>query len=270
MGLFALGENDVFANPGVHFKKVMVIVLENTDYDEALTQPFLSQLVAKGALLSNFYAEAHPSQPNYIALISGSTNGVSSDSLANLNGQQIGDLLEAKGLQWKAYAEQYPGNCFLGATSGKFARKHVPFLSFKNIQNDKQRCNRIVDASELSTDISNGTLPDFSLYSPDLDNDGHDTGAAYADQWLSSKFGPLLQNSSFSKDLLLVVTFDESESLGPNHVFTVLYGDGIAPGVVSNDSYTHYSLLRTIEDEFGLGTLSQGDSQASAISGIWK
>ncbi|MGZ3709777.1 MAG: alkaline phosphatase family protein, partial [Bdellovibrionota bacterium] len=214
---FASGE----AWPAGHFKKVMTVVLENTNYDEAVAQPFLSSLVAHGALLSEFLAEAHPSQPNYIAMISGSTHGVVADGTVNVDARHIGDLLEAKGLQWKVYAEKFPGNCFLGATSGKYARKHIPFISFKNVQSDPKRCARIVEASALQKDVSAGTLPDYSLYIPDLNTDGHDTGPAYADKFLSGFFGPLLQNPAFTKDLLLVVTFDESESyLGPNHIFT--------------------------------------------------
>ena len=167
-------------------------------------------------------------------------------------------------------AEQYPGNCFLGTTSGRYARKHVPFLSFTNIQSDASRCGNIVDSSVLANDIQNGTLPDYSLYVPNLNNDGHDTGAAYADNWLSTTFGPLLQDPKFTKDLLLIVTFDESESTGANHIFTVMVGDGVAPGSVSAQAYNHYSLLRTIEDEFGLGTLGLGDASATPITDIWK
>ncbi|MGZ3697455.1 MAG: alkaline phosphatase family protein [Bdellovibrionota bacterium] len=264
---FASGE----AWPAGHFKKVMTVVLENTNYDEAVAQPFLSSLVAHGALLSEFLAEAHPSQPNYIAMISGSTHGVVADGTVNVDARHIGDLLEAKGLQWKVYAEKFPGNCFLGATSGKYARKHIPFISFKNVQSDPKRCARIVEASALQKDVSAGTLPDYSLYIPDLNNDGHDTGPAYADKFLSGFFGPLLQNPAFTKDLLLVVTFDESESyLGPNHIFTVLYGDGVTQGVESRLTLNHYSLMKMIEDEFSLGNLGQSDASAATVAGIWR
>src|SRR4051812_44209837 len=98
--------NELFANQP--FKKVFIIVLENADYDRALKQPFLHQLSKQGALLTNYFAITHPSQPNYIALISGSTFGINSDKDVNLTGNHIGDLLEAKGLNWKVYAEGYP------------------------------------------------------------------------------------------------------------------------------------------------------------------
>lgn len=253
--------------------KIMMVVLENTDYDTALHQPFLASLATRGALLTHFTAEAHPSQPNYIALISGSTYRVHSDGKVSLAARHIGDLVETKGLRWKVYAESYPGNCFLGTGAGTYVRKHVPFLSFKNVQNDQARCGaRIVSASELANDIRDGKLPDYSLYVPDLKNDGHDTGVAYADHWLSATFGPLLQDPKFMKGLLFVVTFDESKSylFGGNHVATILVGDAVRPGTRLDANYNHYSLLRLVEDEFALGSLGQNDAHAVVITGFRK
>ena len=251
--------------------KIMTVVLENTNYDAALRQPFLKSLIRRGALLTNFSAEAHPSQPNYIALVSGSTYGVTSDANLTLDKPQIGDLLEAKGLSWKVYAEGYPGGCFLKAADGDYVRKHVPFLSFKNVQTDQARCARIVDASELQNDLRDGRLPDYSLYVPDLKNDGHDTGVAYADRWLLGMFGPLLQNPRFMRGMLFVVTFDEGRgSFDGNHVATILVGDAVMPGTTSDTGYDHFSLLRLAEDTFGLGSLEQGDARAKTITGIWK
>jgi hypothetical protein len=253
--------------------KIMTVVLENTNYDTALRQPFLASLAMRGALLTHFTAEAHPSQPNYIALISGSTYSVHSDSKVSLDARHIGDLVETKGLQWKVYAESYPGNCFLGTGAGTYVRKHVPFLSFKNVQNDQTRCGaRIVNASELINDIRDSKMPAYSLYIPDLKNDGHDTGVAYADHWLSTTFGPLLQDPKFMKGLLFIVTFDESKSylFGGNHVLTILVGDSVKPGTTLDANYTHYSLLRLVEDEFALGSLGQNDAHAVVITGFRK
>jgi hypothetical protein len=249
------------------FSKMMVVVLENTDYDDAIKRPFMASLIKRGLLLTNFTAEAHPSQPNYIALVSGSTYGVTSDTNVDLDQRHIGDLLEAKGLQWKVYAEGYPGGCFLGARSGTYVRKHVPFLSFKNVQSDQTRCARIVNASAMVTDIHERKLPDFSLVIPDLNDDAHDTGVAYADGWLSGRFGLLLDDPRFTDGLLLIITFDESRHtlLGKNHVATILIGDAVTPDTRLDDHYSHYSILRLIEDHFGLGTLGQNDAEAAPI-----
>jgi hypothetical protein len=252
------------------FQKVFIVVLENTAYEDALAQPFLRDLAARGALLTNFFAEAHPSFPNYVALTAGSTYGLTSNAQVTLDVSHIGDLIERAGRTWKAYAEGYPGDCFLGSSAGPYVRRHVPFLSFRNVQTDPARCQRIVDASVLTSDVEHATLPDYALYIPDLNNDGHDTGVAFADQWLARTFGPRLQDPRFTDGMLVVITFDESPANALNHVYTVLYGPGVVPGSTSASRHDHYSLLRTIEDTLGLGTLGQHDAAASAITGVWR
>lgn len=253
--------------------RIMIVMLENTNFTEAMQQPFLRRLARDGALLTNFHAMAHPSQPNYVALTAGTLKGA-----ANTNGpvtlpdRHIGDLLDAKGLSWKAYVEDYPGDCFLKEESGNYARKHVPFLSFQNIQDDQQRCRaRVVNAAELDSDIVNGRLPSFSFYVPNLKHDGHNTDVTYADRWLAHRFGPLLKEQRFTDNLLLVVTFDESKDDDTtNHIYTSLWGRNVRPGSTSDARYDHYSLLRTVEDVLGLGRLGQGDATAPAIAGVWQ
>jgi hypothetical protein len=249
---------------------MMIVILENTDYDQAIKQPFLASLARRGALLENFHAETHPSQPNYIALIAGSTYGVSSDRNVTLDERHIGDLLDAKGLTWKVYAEGYPGHCFLGARAGAYVRKHVPFLSFKDVQTIPDRCAKIVPASDLKADLRDRALADYSLFIPDLDDDGHDTSVAYSDRWLARVFGPLLRDRRFTRNMLLVVTFDEGKNSRSNHIATLLVGDAVLPGGRSEQPCNHYSVLRLAEDMFGLGTLGQNDARAIQISGIWK
>ena len=251
----------------------MIVVLENTDAAEAQRQPFFMALASRGALLSHVSAEDHPSQPNYLAMVAGSTYDVKTDDNVTLNARHVGDLLEEAGLNWKVYAENYPGNCFLGATSDViYVRKHVPFLSFTDVQNDASRCARVVNASDFANDVRNGTLPAFSFYVPNLINDGHDTGPAYADNWLRTTFQPLLDDPRFTAGMLLVVTYDESESYlpGENTVAAVLVGDAIAPGASIASPLSHYSLLRLTETLLGVGTLNAGDTTAAPIEGIWK
>ena len=253
---------------GVH--RVMIVVLENSDYAEALAQPFLAQLAREGALLRAFFAVSHPSQPNYVAMTSGALHGVSSNDSVTLDVRHVGDLLEARGRTWKVYAEQYPGSCFRGPRSGGYVRRHVPFLSFRNVVESPDRCHRIVDASMFMTDLRHGTLPNYALYVPDVVHDGHDSGVREADRWLAKTFGPLLKDPRLMRDLLLVVTFDEGRRSGDNHIYTVLYGDAVVPGSVSDLRYDHYSLLRTIEEWLDVGSLGEKDATATPIGGIWR
>ena len=250
-------------------KKVMIVIFENTDYAPALAQPNFGRYARQGANLSNFFAETHPSQGNYIALTSGSLHNVRSDSNVDLDVRNIVDLLEEKGRSWKVYAENYPGNCFLGSSRGDYVRKHVPMLSYKNVQSNPARCAKIVEAGQLKVDVQNQQIPDFSLYIPNQKNDGHDTGVAFADSWFQQAFSPFLTNPNFSANVTLVLTFDESSMFGGNHIYTVLLGAGVRSGATSSKRYDHYSLLKTIELGLGLGNLGMNDVGAATIDDAW-
>lgn len=252
------------------FKKVLIVVLENTDADDASRAPFLSRFARQGATLANFYAEGRPSQPNYIAMTSGSLHGVGTNDNVDLNVRHIGDLLEAKGRSWKVYAEGFPGNCFQGRKSGSYYRKHNPFISYVNVQKDPKRCSRIVNADEFASDVRNNSLADYSFYIPDNNNNGHDTDIEYADRHLDKTFSPMLSNTRAMQDMLFVITFDEGAMFGGNHIYTAFQGPNVVPGSSSNQKHNHYSLLRTIEDAWDLGNLGQNDARAQPITGVWR
>ena len=255
---------------GASSKKVFIIILENENSTLAYQQPFLHRLADEGALLEGSVAVAHPSYPNYLALTSGSTWGIDTDRQRTLDATHIGDLLEAKGKTWKLYAEGYPGGCFLAKRSGLYTRTHVPFLSYRNVQQNPARCAHVVDAGELRADIVRRALPDYMMYIPDNNNNGHETGVANADRYLERTLGPLLKDRRFTQDLLVVVTFDEDDKQHDNHIYTALWGDEVAAGSKPKARYTHYSLLRTIEDKLGVGTLDREDANAAPISGVWR
>ncbi|KAJ3224450.1 hypothetical protein HDU81_008546 [Chytriomyces hyalinus] len=249
-----------------NIKSVMTIVLENTDYADAMSQSYMgAALPQKGYLLTNYYGVSHPSQGNYIAMMAGSVSGCKSDSNCNLSVKSVADLLEAKGLTWKSYQESYPGNCYKGSSSGTYYRKHNPFMSFTSISGNPTRCAKIVVSSQLDRDAANGALPNYMLYTPDINNDGHDTGAAYADSWLQSFLEPKLSNPAY-KDTLFHVVFDESDTYSPNYIYSILLGQGIvAAGKKDSTKYTHYSFLATLEGIFDLGNLGKSDATATKI-----
>jgi acid phosphatase len=262
------------------FHKALIVIFENTSYADAVKQPFMASLAKKGALLSNVHAEAHPSLPNYIALTSGETWGVKSDDDVTLNVRHIGNLLDEAHKSWKVYAEGYPGKpgrCFLGSYANAYARKHVPFLSYADVQKTPLLCEKIVSAAEFPKDVLEKSLPDFALYIPDLRNDAHNTNARYADLWFKKTFDPLL--TKLLKDELLIVTFDEDGAYNSkthgynkssNRVFTALYGGGVRPGTISNKRYDHYSILKTVEAGLHLKSLGVKDKSARLISDVWK
>lgn len=251
-----------------HFQKVMNVIFENTDYRPTMQQDFFAYFASQGALLSNFYADFHPSQGNYISMIAGDNFGVYGDGNVTIDQLSIVDRLEEKGLSWKVYAEGYPGDCYLG-NAGQYVRKHNPFISIMNIQKNPKRCAHIVNAKQLAIDIANDEVPNYSFYAPGLDSDGHDTGVAYANDWFKMTFTPFIKEPKFMKGMLLVATFDESTFFGGNHIYTAMIGEGVVPGSESSLRYGHCSLLRMIEDNFSLASLGQRDLDATPISGIW-
>lgn len=141
-----------------------------------------------------------------------------------------------------------------------------------DIRNDPSRCSKIVPATELATDIQSNSAPQYIFYTPNMDNDGHDTSLSYSTTWLKSFLEPILSNSAFMQNTLVVVTWDESESyLKPNQVATYLIGPNVdlaAVGKEDGRKYDHYSLLRTVEDNWGLGNLGRGDTKSQAFSGL--
>lgn len=251
---------------------IFVLVMENQNADRVLRRPFVKRLADTGGLLANYHCITHPSQPNYIALAAGNTWGVTDDTTADLDVPHIGDLLDARGISWKVYAERYPGGCFLGHTADDqlYVRRHIPFLGFKNVQDDRRRCAaHVVNATALDADIAAGGLPAFAMYIPDQVHNGHDTDIDSADAWMESKFGPLLADRRFTERSLFVLTYDESENQASTHVTTVFWGAGVIPGSSTARHYDHYDLLRTIEELLHLPTLRQQDQkQGELITGI--
>lgn len=253
-----------------HFQRVLIIVFENTDYDVALKQPYFQKIAARGALLQNMTGMVHPSQGNYLSLLGGDSFGIRSDNPVDLNQTNLIDLLEKSGFSWKGYMENYPGHCFTGATSGRYARKHNPFISYTDISQNATRCANIQDYEAFKRDAASGSLPNFAILSPNLSDDGHDTGAAFASNWLQQNFDGLFNDGKFLNDTLVVVTFDESGKSGGNHIYTVLLGGAVKPGVTSNQPMNQVGLLATVEDEFNLGNLGRLDATIAPLSGIWK
>ena len=258
------------------FARVLIIVLENQDYKDAIADRYLGQLAKQGAHFTIFHGLFHSSYPNYLAMVAGKAIPTRGNRQRDLNECSIADLLTAKGLTWKNYAEgyptqidarAYPDRCVKDNYIGRYARKHVPFMSFIPIQ--QHACGNIVAASRFADDLKTKALPTYAFYSPNMDNDGHDAGLPHASQWLAGFLEPLRKSQAFMKDTLIVVTFDESSSRRDNHIYTIFLGPMVQPKEVTA-YYTHYNVLRTIEENFGLCPLGEGDSGAKPITTVWK
>jgi hypothetical protein len=274
----------------------VIIVLENGDYEIAVKDQNLAALTAHGASFSNFHALFHPSYPNYLAMIAGTDFGVGKkprlladmqiDFPNDADHKTIADRLIANGVDFKNYAEELPeGNCpykidkqkAANPKIGGYLRRHVPFLSFREVQ--EKWCDHVVRVDSASSDNyflrdARQGLVAYSFYSPNRNNDGHDTSVKFAAEWLRTFLDKQFPES-LRKGTLVIVTFDESDHNADNRIFTLFLGDMVKdasqqdPKVLSR-YYTHYSVLRTIEDNFGLEPLAAGDRDAAPITDIWK
>ena len=261
------------------FERIFIIILENQLQSAALDNGFMKSLASEGVRLSNYFGITHPSQPNYIAAIAG-LPFVTDDNPINLPGTSIVDLLEAKNVTWKAYMEDLPENNKAVASKGLYFRKHNPFISFDRVRNDPQRLAKIVNAQQLAADVKKNDLPQFSWFTPNIQNDGHTPPANFEPniplrrvdflaQWLKSFLQPLRKKPNFAKGTLVVVIFDESVPHDENNVYAVLLGEMVKPNTVESTRYDHYSLLRTVEENFGLGTLNRNDRAADWFRFLW-
>ena len=251
---------------------VFVIVMENKEHGEVIGSPdapYTTSLARRYASLARAYGEVHPSLPNYFALTAGTTFGVTTNcTTCQQKGRTIVDQLEAAGVSWKAYMEGMPRACFKGATSGRYAKKHNPFMYYPSVADNPSRCRKVVPATELSRDLKAGRLPTYSFLTPDLCNDSHDCGVDVGDRYLSRKVPPILR--ALGPRGYLVLTYDEGNSNAGccrglargGRIPTVIAGAGVKRGAVPATPVTHYSMLRLIEDSLRLPRLRHASDRA--------
>ena len=245
------------------FSHVVVVVEENHSFTEVIgnaNAPYISSLAAGGATMAQSFAVTHPSQPNYLALFSGSTQGTTSDSCPHTFGaENLGHQLVAAGVTFAGYSQGMPSVGFTGCTSGRYARKHNPWIDFSNVPAaDNLRF------ADFPTNFA--TLPRVSFVVPDLCNDMHDCSVATGDSWLRSNLGAYATWAA-ANNSLLVVTFDEDDSSASNRVPTLFSGAHVAAGSYA-ERITHYTMLRTLETIAGVGCAANSCS-VSPISDIW-
>lgn len=270
------------AAPRYAHPHVFVIVMENLGYSAAMATPADAALASRYASTTDYYATSHPSLPNYISLLAGSTLGITTDCVSCfVDAPNLPTELSAAGVSWAAYMEAIPGPCYLSpyAPSGLYAGKHDPFVYFDNIRSTPALCNQIQPLPNLSPLLSGpaGAVPDFVWITPNICNDGHNCSPEAAGQWLTAMVAQITASAAWRAGGALYVTWDEgnggdysglsgssvSSTGGGGHVLTLVIEPGLAPGTRITDLLDHYSLLKTIEENFHVGLLG-----ASAAPGL--
>jgi acid phosphatase len=256
---------------------IFVVVEENHDYGQIVGNPsaaYLNELIGKGALATNAHAVAHPSLPNYLALVAGSTFGVTSDCAPTESGchfpnVSLPDRLEAAGLTWRGYFEDMARPCGL-ENRDTYTVHHDPFIYFDRIAGNPQRCAaHVVPLGALSSDLAtSGTTPNFALIVPGNAHNMHDGSVRAADTWLRDQLVGLFASPAWTDGRsLLVVTTDEADGSASNRILTFFYGPAARAGFRSDTAFTPYSLLRTVDDLLGVAPVAQ-DAHATSMRSL--
>jgi phosphatidylinositol-3-phosphatase len=265
------------------FEHVYLIMMEN-ESQSAITStnaPYITSLMSTYAYTDNYSTSYHPSLPNYLDIVSGSTQGVTDDGTpaqyGNITAMHLGDQLDGVQIPWREYAESAGGPCVM-TDSGAYATKHVPFLFFKDISGTSSICqDRVVDYSQFATDLAAGTYR-FSMISPNLCDDMHGgiaqcllPSVSTGDTWLKTNAAAIIAAMG-PHDVLFIVWDEQTGSTGTSStpMLCIPTGPLVKPGTVSMKAYTHESLLATFEDAFGVPRLANAAQVPSPINDVWK
>jgi hypothetical protein len=244
---------------------VLVVVFENKSYDQIAgdpTAPYLNSLIDQSAVFPNATAVTHPSQPNYLALFSGSTQTIASDRcpLYLDNRPNLGRQLLDAGLGFADYAEDLPYTGYSGCSSGAYAAKHAPWTHFANVPPATNR-------PYADFPIDYARLPRVAFVIPNLCHDMHDCSVATGDAWARTNLDGYFHWATAHRSLL-VVTFDENDGGAGNRILTLIGGSGVRPGAYP-EPVDHYRILATIEHLYGLPPLGHA-ADAPPITDIWR
>ncbi len=242
---------------------IVIVVEENRGYSKIIGNadaPYINALAQRGVLFTNSYGVTHPSQPNYLALFSGTTRGISSNACPlELKGENLGGALFEKGLSFASYSESLPEAGYEGCRYGAYMRKHNPAANWKELSAFNQ------PFAAFPQDFSQ--LPTVSLVVPDQRNDMHDGSIEQGDAWLKQNIEVYTQ-WAMTHNSLLIVTFDEDDGREGNRIATIIVGEKVKPGK-SAQRINHYTLLRMLSEMYGLPILGESKDQ-QPITGVWK
>jgi phospholipase C len=252
---------------------VVIVIEENKSYKQIIGNieaPFINHLANEGALFTNSFAVARPSQPNYLALFSGSTHGVPDNRCPiSLSGDNLASQLQKKGLGFVIYSESLPSVGYDGCSSADsyYERKHNPAVNWQG-KNIPPEVN--MPFANFPSDYT--SLPTVSMVIPNQINDMHGDQThsdliSQGDFWLKSNLDAYVQWAK-TNNSLLIVTWDEDDGDGDNHIPTIFIGPMVKPGRYIT-RIDHYNVLRTIIDMYGLSSIGES-ADAKPIAEAWK
>jgi acid phosphatase len=259
----------------VRFGHVFIVVEENANFGDVIANPalpYLNGLANQYGLATNYFANAHPSIPNYFELTTGQILTLIDASTPRdfpVSSQNVVRELLASGKSWRSYAEDLPSVGYTGGDTGRYAVRHNPLAYFTDVQNDPAQAQNLVPFSQFATDLSAANLRDYSFIVPNLCNDAHDCSLATADAWLNTNINPLIQSPQFQMGGLLIILFDEADTLdftsGGGHVAAIIVSPLSKRGYKSIAFYQHQSVLRLTLEGLGVTKLPGDAATAPAM-----
>lgn len=258
---------------------VVMVMEENQSYSSVSgntsTWPHLNALMKAGAQATNYYADAHPSIPNYFMLTTGQTLTLDDGDTQVWNVDNLARRLLSAKVSFKVYAEGVKQG-YVGGNTGLYVVRHNPFALLSDVANNSQVAGQVIQPfSQFSTDVMNKSLPAFSFIVPDVNDDAHSGTPQAADAWLQSNVvGVLESDPAFQAggDGLLIVVFDESVTSdvmnGGGHVVAAFWGPIAKAGYMQTSStvYQHQNMLRTVMEVLGLSNPPGAAGSASDMS----
>ncbi len=242
-----------------HYTHVVWILLENEGYGVigSSSAPYLNSLSDHCGLATNDFATNHPSLPNYIALTSGSAQGIVDDNEPSSHPLRVPSIFSQLKANWRTYAESMPTACDR-VTSGTYAARHNPAVYYTNLANCASRDVALSSPLDLSAA--------FTMIVPNVCNDMHSCPVATGDAWLKKYVAQILSSPQYrSKSLALFITFDESTQSNSNQIPTVVVAPSVPAGIRVATHFTHYSLLRTTETLLHLPLLGAARTATSML-----
>ena len=259
----------------VRFGHVFIVVEENHNYADVVaspSMPYLNSLANQYSLAANYFANAHPSIPNYFELTTGQTltliDALTPHSFPVSEDNVIRELIAA-GKTWKSYADDLPAIGYTSGDTGNYAVRHNPIVYMTDVQNDPAQTKNLVPFSQFAADLPTANLPDYSFIVPNLCNDAHNCSLNTADNWLKTNLDPVIRSPVFQEDGLLIIVFDEADALdftaGGGHVAAVIVSPLAKRGYKSIAFYQHQSVLRLTLEGLGVTKLPGDAATAPAM-----
>jgi acid phosphatase len=252
---------------------IVIVIQENHSFSQIIGSPdapYINRLATQGALFMQSFGITHPSQPNYLALFSGSTQGVTDNSCPHsFTTANLGHELLAAGLTFIGYSENLPSAGSLICNVGSYARKHNPWSNWQGSLSNGLPASANLSTTSFPAEYSN--LPTVSMVVPSQTHDMHNgkdpDRIRAGDRWLRKHLDTYVQWAQ-THNSLLIVTWDEDDKNENNRIPTLFVGPMVQTGRY-NQLITHHSLLRTIEDLYGLPHAGASEDTVP-ITQIWR